>query len=364
MTDNKILKVLDELLPKKTCQCWDWNEYNVAPNIDPITKENANKFNRIYLMMKNSNWHTTKRTKSGSIAKGIKNRTNCRSWYMDYNSRQFKLVIIAGPYIYVYKLGYSFKKKSGVYPTQAFEMFKAKCLEEGIVLDDYKIDNGAEVKKTISKPLIKMHIRHTINDKGLENCHHVDFHNSYPAGLVNTHPEFKSVVEYFYKNRKYKPEYKDVLNYTIGYMQSLKGNKTAAWAQLSKDAIHDNLKRMMRLCDQLIKAKREVIGFNTDGIWYRGEIYHGIGEGKELGEWENDHTNCLLRVKSDGAYEFIEDGQYYPVIRGATRLDAVKPREEWQWGDIYQENANVLKYKWHDSVGLIIDDEDGDDYEI
>lgn len=367
MTDKQIINVLDELLPNKALQCFNWNECAIKKkdsNIDPLTPECAKKFNKIYLMMKESNWHTTIRTKSGAIARGMKHRRfNCRSWYMDQNSRQFKIVIIAGPYVYMYKLGFSFSKKTTVYPSKAFEMFKQKCYEEGIILDDYKIENGKEVKRKIPKPLIKMYYKHLSTDKGLDNCHHVDFHNSYPAGLVNTHPEFRPVVEYFYKHRKEKPKYKDVLNFTIGYMQSLKGSKKAEWAHLAKDAISDNLRRVNKLCDELMGPKRKIIGFNTDGIWYRGEIYHGKGEGKDLGQWENDHTNCLLRAKSDGAYEFIENGEYHPVVRGATKLDAIKPREKWKWGDIYQEDATILKFEWNDAFGLLITEDNGEDYD-
>ena len=41
-------------------------------------------------------------------------------------------------------------------------------------------------------------------------------------------------------------------------------------------------------------------------------------------------------------YEFIEDGKYTPVVRGKTKLDRVKPRSEWQWGDIFKYDANEL----------------------
>ena len=39
---------------------------------------------------------------------------------------------------------------------------------------------------------------HDENHPGLTNVHHIDFHNSYPAGLVNTHPEFKDVITFLY----------------------------------------------------------------------------------------------------------------------------------------------------------------------
>ena len=89
---------------------------------------------------------------------------------------------------------------------------------------------------------------------------------------------------------------------------------------------------------------RIVISYNTDGVWYDGEIYHGEGEGPNLGQWSNDHVNCMFRAKSAGAYEFIEDGKYYPVVRGQTTLDAIKPRSSWEWGDIYKSTSLQYYY--------------------
>ena len=57
----------------------------------------------------------------------------------------------------------------------------------------------------------------------------------------------------------------------------------------------------------------------------------------------NDHIYCQFRLKSKGAYEYIDgDGHYQPVVRGYTKLDQIKDRSEWHWGDIYQ--ADVVKF--------------------
>ena len=124
------------------------------------------------------------------------------------------------------------------------------------------------------------------------------------------------------------------------------------YAHLSRDAITDNNNRIIKLSDELSSQGRVILSYNTDGIWYQGEIYHGNGEGHDLGQWENDHINCQFRMKSDGSYEFIENGKYYPVVRGYTRLDRIKPRTEWVWGDIYQAgiitfsiDINGIKYE-------------------
>lgn len=227
---------------------------------------------------------------------------------------------------------------------QAFIRFINMCKKMNIDLRKYEVsrEEGLKIKETIKKPWISGSYLLEYGET-YENVHHIDFHNSYPAGLVNTHPEFKEVVEYFYKGRKKHPEFKAVLNFTVGYMQSpFCGFK---YAQLSKDAIDDNLKRISSLTDILMMGGRKVLAWNTDGIWYQGEIFHGaeFGEGTELGQWENDHTNCTFRMKSGGSYEYIEDGKYKPVVRGRTKLEETKPRDQWQWGDIFHNDAALIK---------------------
>lgn len=235
---------------------------------------------------------------------------------------------------------------------QAFAEFRRKCKEYGVDLDDYAVseEEGLLWKKKILNVLIE---KDRDSDFGVtyENVHHLDFHNSYPAGLVNTHPEFKEIVEYFYNNRKVDPVNKAVLNYTIGYMQS--GKINYRFAKLSHDAINDNVVRVRELAIRLVDSGRKVLLYNTDGIWYQGDIYHGENEGPQLGQWENDHTNCILRMKSAGSYEFIENGIYHPVVRGKTKLDEIKPRSEWEWGDIFGADASqIIKYEFSMKNGL------------
>lgn len=162
---------------------------------------------------------------------------------------------------------------------KAFKIFVKLCKKQGIDIDEYAIDNGEEIKKEIESPLIQMNVI----DETLENVHHIDFHNSYPAGLCNTHPEFRKVIEPLYNNRKTHPENKDILNCVIGYMQSISRCK-ARWAHLSRDAIKDNNIRIYALTLNLLGNGNKIIGYNTDGIWYQGKVYHNKEEGPNLGQ--------------------------------------------------------------------------------
>lgn len=235
---------------------------------------------------------------------------------------------------------------------QSFRLFKELCADYFIDLDDYAIENGEEVKRDIEKYLVKLE-RPKVRDhvfKGL--AHHIDLHSAFASALVRTHPEFKDVVQHLYDGRREHPEYKDVLNMSIGYMQSIPCCH-AKWANLSRDAINNNNEKLRTLAECLRRSGRIVIAYNTDGIWYYGKPYHAKGEGNGLGQWSNDHLYCDIRFKSEGAYEYIEDGEYHPVLRGRTALDYVKPRSQWQWGDIYNKDATPIKYEYDEDEMIV-----------
>ena len=67
-----------------------------------------------------------------------------------------------------------------------------------------------------------------------------------------------------------------------------------------------------------------------------------------MGEWHNDHINCQFRMKSDGAYEFIEDGVYYPVVRGVSN----DVKGDWQWGDIYKDKSKAQLFTFTEEEGI------------
>lgn len=327
-----------------------------------LVDESIQEFNNIYQWLCNSGYPRIKRTKSGGIS--IK-KLNMPLPAWDIKTGKTWIDIIYLDFDGAWRIQFRFEKeetdpaKKQQYGSQSFREFKKKCLEYNIDLDTYAIDNGAEVKKEIDKYIIKLE-NFKYKNLVFDNVHHIDFHNSFPAGLVNTHPEFKGVITELYEKRKQNEIYKAVLNHSIGYMQSI-DCCGARWAHLSRDAINDNNRRLRELAQRLAESGRTIISYNTDGIWYMGDIYHGEGEGKKLGEWENDHTNCRFRAKSAGSYEYIENGIYTPVVRGQTRLDRVKPRSEWEWGDIYLREAIVEEYLWIDGYG--IKKVEGEDYE-
>lgn len=313
-----------------------------------INKKGAKNFNKIYLWLKNQDLYKLERTSSGSIKNGP--HVKRPAWDIKTNHYCVELtVVMEGK---AWRIQFRTKLPKGMSGKKAFTVFKRLLLKDGVDLETLAIDNGSEVKKEIEHYLVKPYHRFFI-DKTYNNAHHIDFHSSFAGGLANTHPEFRKTLEWLYENREKDEVNKNILNFSIGYMQSIQGCK-AKWAHLSKDAISDNNKRLLDIVKRLEESGRTVLLLNTDGVWYNGPIYHGEGEGTGLGQWQNDHTNCQFRMASAGAYEYIENGIYHPVIRGIPN----DTKNDWVWGDIYKEKAIPSIFSFTEEEGVKLNGEE------
>lgn len=337
---------------KKSELLWNINQRLIPTTQIDFSSENIELFNSIIIKCNNSKFNRIIRTKRGSYSYS---KTICPAYDVRNTKSMIELTYcgLDGMFRLQVRTVNKDEDNNTLCGWQAFITFKKLCKKYNINLDEYKIDNGAEVKKEI-EPYIIAEGENLKLGATYKNAHHLDFHSSFPSGLVNTHSEFKEVIEELYNGRKVNPEYKYILNSTIGYMQSV-DCCGAKWAHFSKDAINDNNKRIRDLAEKLKINGNKILAFNTDGIWYTGNVYHDENEGKNLCQWENDHINCIIRFKSRGSYEYIdEDGNYNPVVRGRTLLDEIKSRDEWEWGDIFQENAKIKKIKVNDDNTLSV----------
>lgn len=338
----------DQLL-KDITRSRDNNYYNMPITAFGFNDEDCEMYNELVSCLKASSFKRITRTPSGAISSDNK-------LYPAYDIRH------AGGSIEITLINYNGNcrlqwrnspkelftggklKMSG---HQAFQHFKSLCLKFGIDIKHYAhLDEQlAQREKEQIEPAIINIISDKFVNRTFDNVHHIDFHSSYMSGLVNTHPEFREVVEYIYNKRKDDDiKYKSILNMTQGYMQSKLCKYKYAW--LSRDMIKDNNDRIRDKVKKLLKAKRLPLLVNTDGIWYQGELYHDETEGNGICTWGHDHINCRIRIKSSGAYEYEEAGKYYPVVRGLTNLDKIKPREEWNWGDIYNNDCTTIIYQY------------------
>lgn len=229
-----------------------------------------------------------------------------------------------------------------MFGTIAFNRFAAELKRDGIDITSYYIDNGIEIKKEIEKPLIGL-TNQSFKDRIFTNVHHLDIRSSYPSGMAECCPEWKPTIERLYSGREEHPEYKEILNLSCGYFQSVK-NFGAKLAHISKYAIKRNNERIQKMSKWLTDTNRVVIAYNTDGIWFYGESTNLNSH--KLGDFNQDHTNCKIRFKSNGSYEYIENGVYHPVVRGKTKLDEIKDRTSWNWGDIYCKDAQPIELQF------------------
>lgn len=333
---------------------YEINKFKIPKTYLKPNKENAKRFNDLLYYCRNNDYRQLTLTDKGTITKkGLILPAYNYSWcklgceLIIINERCYRIQFRAEPP--------KDSQEKLITGTKAYARFKAICLQNfNIDLNDYSIPNGEEVNESIKKVPIKLG-RGAMIDVTYPNVHHADFHSSFPAGLGNSFPEFKPVVEFLYNNRKEVPEYKHILNLSIGYMHSRLCNFKLA--HLAKAAIEDNNNRVEMLAEELEANGRMPLLYNTDGIWYNGDVFENEDTGSNLGQWTNDHVNCKFRMKSEGAYEFIENDTYYPVMRGISPLDKVKPRTEWSWGDIYRGDVLTFSFSY---IGIII--AGGDDY--
>lgn len=184
--------------------------------------------------------------------------------------------------------------------------------------------------------LIKVVAEELVNET-LYNVHHLDLRSAYAAGVAYHYQELSPTLNRLFNQRESNPIYKHVLNLSIGMFESSYINYR--FKHLALNAHRYTKERMMHMTKQIIDNGGKVLLYNTDGIWYQGNKLN-IYEGNKLGDWRHDHVNCKFRMKSAGAYEYIDsNGQYQVVLRGKTNLDRIKPRDKWVWGDIYVKPA-------------------------
>lgn len=279
-----------------------------------------------------------------------------QGWFINnYNKSTVKMefgaIYRGNLYRFLFWPGKNEEEEKGITGADALKDFRAG---PGKALSRYALthnDDIEEIKKTIPKPLIcltakgRMFLRTEIT-----NAFHIDIHSAYPAFASKKYPEMYEWAHNLYLNRKTDARCKNILNFAIGAMQSLKipGRR---YPQIAKDAIEGTRDYILELTRKLEDQGFTVLAYNTDGIFVRGvnadgttRFYHDENEGSDMGQWGVDHVFEKLRFKSAGSYEYIENGQYHATVRGHTRLDSIKPRDEWEWGDIFHSECITIEY--------------------
>ena len=319
------------------------NKYQITPIKMPF--DMADTFNEIYKYCK-EHFIEVKPTKAGAMP----NNNSCKlhSRYMIIQSKNaFELTIVCyqGCYRFIFGADVD-KEENPVSGKESVRTIYKVAKELNINLSKYAIDKetGKSVKETIHSPHIKQYCASGIV---YTNVHHLDFHSSHWSRLIEKEPNLQPIAEYMYMRRKQKNKYyKHVLTNSYGCMQSEycpdvnNAGKIAPYqfANLSKIMCDGTYYIVEEYVEKLIKSGRRPLLTNTDGIWYQGDLYHDENEGPNLCQWDNDHTDCKLLVKSKGAYQFEENNECTTVIRGKAKTLT----KDWTLGEILKPGATLI----------------------
>ena len=297
------------------------------------------------------------RTKSGGICQASK-----PGYDVDKTKSGIELLFMdfIGEHIRGFRVSFSSMaavNELGVTGRGSFFKMKEEFLKDGVDLEKYAVENGKEIKETITKPLIEMGLG---VQAGVTYHHvnHIDLHSAYPSGLCRRYPEMLPTCKRIYENRKRSDQDKKLklqMDAAIGYFQSQYcriNHHGYSLAPLAKTGVHWCKNTIYEIAKELTDQHKQILLYNTDGIWYvddEGDFRsEWIGEG--LGKAGIDHKDCTLRIKSKGAYEYIENGIYTPVVRGVPKSKS----EKWTWGGIFTPEATVFEYTFDERTFRII----------
>lgn len=353
---------------------WCWQKIGENPNKYKIPKlklsfnqHDIELFNKVYTwIVSDGGYREFKATPSGAIPKC--NHTRMFAWYVVIVGSHYVELIARTIYGNIrYIIGAANDTKTGVTGQEAYFTFREVCQSMGIDLESLAVDNGEQIKETIQSPKIDMSefvVKTNLYGKGknIRNCHHLDINSAFMASIASQYPSLREPIEYVYSKRKEDDtgHFKAILTHTYGYMQSkycnINGHKYAL-SNLSKAAIEGTNKLLDDITADMRDKGITPLLYNTDGIWYTGDIYHSDIEGTSLGQYKNDYINCTLNIKSKGAYQFegtdCKTGEkiFKPVFRGVSSYEKIAPRELWQWDDIYK--GAEVSYKFDKLKGII-----------
>lgn len=351
----------------------NWNEYKSS---NPTTKPNKmlipvnnfgfndkdiKSFNDIYIYcLKMEKEGIFSRnfviTKSGgiSIAKG--NIRGCM-WLLTVTKSLAEILIrnIDARY-YRFIIGYKKNEmtKDSMWGRKAFSIYTEELKKDNFDINSLALtpEEGEKIKETIPSPKIDLVVS---PERTYHNAHHIDLNSAFNAGMMKAYPQLEKTVRRMYNMRKIHTEYKNVLNMTQGVMQS--SLVQYKFSHISKAGYEFTNKQIDIMSEKLINAGRRILSYNTDGIWYQGDLYEDDTFGTDIGQWKTDYTNCKIRYKSKGAYEFVDDnGNYKPVVRGELSIERTKPRDTWTWEDNILLDNEIVTYSFIKGKGFIKND--------
>ena len=351
------------------------NRYDLTSVIVSMNDDNVVLANELWNLLKeNCVMSSFTRSKGLSRRDWMKPR-----FWMEKTSSTVQLIYSVHHVVSIIFSSGTIRSENDITGRDSFNRFCSILNSFKIDINDYAANSADEaiaIKQSIEKPYIGCANKFVADPTGkklpFQHCYHIDINSAFMSGVALNYPALEKPIRFIYNKRKEDPMCKQILNLACGFCQSrhTRGVRQLthehrfqfALSKISQAALFYTNRYIERKSRALTDAKYLVLAYNTDGIWY-SDIhnlgpYHDEEEGIQLGQWKTDHSDCVLRFKSDGVYEYIEDGKYNCVVRGRTHLDDVKPRTEWQWGDIYLNDAKIQKYGFNPTDGFYINDEE------
>ena len=348
----------------------NWNEYKssnptMKPNkmLIPVNNlgfddEGIAKFNAIYLYCLEKEKEgiferhfTLTKSQGISIAKNV--ISGCM-WLLTITKSIAEILIrnIDARY-YRFIIGYKKDEvnKDSMWGRKAFHIYTEELKKDNVDINQLALtpEEGKKIKETIPSPKIDLLVAPGVT---YNNVHHIDLNSAFNAGMMQKYPQLEKTVRRMYNMRKTKTEYKNVLNMTQGVMQSSLVNYK--YSHISKAGYEFTNNQIEIMSKKLIENGRRILSYNTDGIWYQGDLYEDDSFGSDIGQWKTDYVNCKIRYKSKGAYEFVDaNGNYKPVVRGECSIERTRPRETWTWEENILLNTDVITYIFIKGKGFV-----------
>ena len=117
----------------------------------------------------------------------------------------------------------------------------------------------------------------------------------------------REIFEDLYEGRKDNPNNKGIMNMTIGMFHRKKWTKQEdnLWPLAAVIKFRCN-KRIVDVCDDLIKRGQHPILINTDSIMWEGNDTEGFDTEKKLGNFVIENRRCLAVIRSSKIYQVYD----------------------------------------------------------
>lgn len=222
------------------------------------------------------------------------------------------------------------------YPFAFYSTHHLKVLEEdGTILDSRDLENNPYYMTSLKKKCGSQYIDRFVANPKLQK-----------TILCKVAPySFREVMDYFYANRKEHPEYKDVMNVSIGMFHK---SKSPMYSNIASVVLLRCGLNMIKRLEYLEDHDCCPLLVNTDSIAWLGDDISIAETTKYMGSFYLEHSNCEMYIVSPKCYQ-VKDGDevetHWSGKIGVKHLDIpFGELEENHFGEVYVWDNNTERY--------------------